>query len=689
MRLVVCVTTVLLAAASALAAADEWPITPGAPTAEEILNAPVLEEETIAVPTGASTIQGPFPILNAAQDGYVFLMLSFNYGILFEDSQAIAVDPKTGRATFFRIPKGLNVSAALENGAADAAGRHYCFFSGDSVGQLWRYDATDNTFVSLGKPPFDRGGGYNRLVARQGRIWGTVNSGGEVGVYAYDPVAGRFESYGFLAVRQQQGGETHGYSMTVVGGYAYVAVGKVPWRLVALELKIRRSEVILEAPAGNSQIWLHQTCAIRRPDPKDPNRMECYALESGKARLADGAWGFGKPVPGQAPRTVTAPLPPRPEFNTDELAPDGEGNCVLRYRNQGETDWRRVEMRVKVYPQSIRRLTALPDGRLFGTIGSYEGCFLYDPAQGRSRLTARCKLSHFATVSHEGRLYLSGYPGAPVFVFDPAATGARPLPAPELAGELRTASGAHKMWDGAVGRDGSIYFTGEMGRDGDGGALAWWDPKTKTAGGLPWQTFAGQKTLYAAAALQGSRIVLNAHVTVDNLTGKTPETAKLFVLDVDRREITDAAEPVAGAKMLGPLVEAMPGRILSVGCLGRYTAPEAQCLLFGYDLNEKKTIFRKALPVPLAAWSHGMRGGQDFVLGPDGHVWTFLGQQRSPEKPTLVRIDPRTAAIKIVGRVGGRSPLAFVGRDLYRGCEHKAGEKQLRRLKGVVPQPSS
>jgi len=657
---------------------------------EDVLNAPVLTEERIEVPARAGTGQGPGWVLRPAKDGYILLFLFFDYGILFDDSEAVAVDTVTGEATRFTIPRGLNISMALERGVLDDEGRFYCFFPCEGVGELWRYDPHRNALESLGSPPFDRGRGYNRITVSEGRIVGTVNSLGEVGVYEYDPKAGRFHSYGFVSPKQTQGGETHGYSVTVAGGHVYVAVGKVPWRLVALDRATGKAEVILEAPAGNSQIWVTDDYAIRRPDPNNDQKMEQYALRDGKAVLVDREWTFGKRPPGPKPAVA------RPQVRTDELAPTPEGVSVVQYKLPGDAEWKRVELKVKTYAQSIRRLVALPDGRLLGSVGSYQGCFICDPKTGVCEQIAPFKLSQYATLVHDGKVYMSGYPSSPVYVYDPARPAAAAGPDgkridekdarsnPRLLACL-TESWSHKMWGGAAGADGCLFFCGEVARKGDGGALGWWDTKAEKAGAVAWETFAGYKTLYAASAMRGEKIVLNSHVTIDNITGKTPDTARMFLFDVNEKKIVAQVEPIEDAKMLGPLVETEPGRILSAACLGGYREDEAECVLFAFDVEKRSVLFRKKLPVPLAAWNGGMRGGQEFELGPDGFVWTYLGEVRSPETPTLVRIDPRDGAIYVVGRVQRRGPIAFVGKDLYRGCEHKAGELGLRRLAKVVP----
>ena len=62
--------------------------------------------------------------------------------------------------------------------------------------------------------------------------------------------------------------------------------------------------------------------------------------------------------------------------------------------------------------------------------------------------------------------------------------------------------------------------------------------------------------------------------------------------------------------------------------------------------------------------------GGSFLRGPDGFVWTFVGD-------VLVRIDPQNGEPTSMGRIdGGRGQFVFVGRDIY-----LAGGHHLRRLR--------
>lgn len=77
---------------------------------------------------------------------------------------------------------------------------------------------------------------------------------------------------------------------------------------------------------------------------------------------------------------------------------------------------------------------------------------------------------------------------------------------------------------------------------------------------------------------------------------------------------------------------------------------------------------------PVTAFSHARRHAWEFRRGPDGAIWTFLGQ-------ALVRILPKNGHVEVIGRLpqdAGPAQLAFVQGQVY-----LAGASSLRRLEGV------
>ncbi len=709
--LILVCASVLIAWDGPVRAAVTAPVTQAAGlTREGVLSAKILTEERIDVVSECARVVGPLYFLNPDGKGYTLLAMFMNKGIA-DTTEVVSVDTMTGEAKLSEVPAGYSTLASFGRGKRTPGDKHFWFFPGMSGargkprGALWYYDHSQGKLFNCGSPPEDLfGRGFYRVAGdAEGCVYGTTTKKGRIGLFSYNPETSKFRSFGLISPVFDRGGETHAYSLKISGGYAYAACGKVPWRLVAVNLKTGKSEQILEAPAGNRQMSvLDGGYAIRRPDVDTPSKnVELYQLVEGKAVLMGKGLTYAELVAMLNKHRKQGPKKsgiPKPEIWKGKLKPAPDGSSELWYRLPGAEDWQKVDLKVTTYPRSIRRLSLLPDGRLLGTPGNAEGNFMYDPKTGKSEWLGRIRVSHYATVLHDGKVYMSGYANSPVFEYDPAkpwtanvAEFGKPIlredsaeSNPRLVAQL-FASHCHKMWDAALASDGKIFFCGEAIREGNGGGLGWWDPKEKKAGGLGVKPFAGYKTLYMFPAENGSKLVLNSHVTLNNLTGKVSETAKTFVYDVVAGKVIDDFEPVKGATMLGPIVEVSPGIVFSVASGGAYSAEDREDTLYALDLKTQEVLFRKKLPVRFCCYQVGQRGGQEFVLGPDGHVWTYLGDGPAPEYITIVRIHPKTGDIKIVGRVERRGPMAFIGKDLYRGCEHRAGRLKLRKLANIVP----
>ncbi len=678
-------------------ATEAWKVNPQELSDEAILKAKFLKTERIDVPTDAVTIRGPRFVLNARKDAYILLFTYYDYGIMSNDSEIHAINTRTGEATKF-APKGINFHGTVEAGKIDSRGRLFGMPPIKGIGQLWCYDSTENSFRNHGSPKFERGRSFVKsMIIHDDKLWCSVDSRGTVGLWHYDLKTEAFHSYGFIVPKRKLGGETHAYSMSGKGDYIYLAVGKVPWELYAFHVPTGKCEKILEAPAGNAQIWLSDDYAIRRPDPKDNAKMEMHELKDGKATLADKEWTWHKVSRRRAMASKEAgigPHLPRPKLDVSAIRPTADGTSVIRYQLPGEKEWKTVTLKAKTYAQSIKRLAVLPDGLILGSRAPYQGNFLYDTKTGQSDRLGTIKLSQYATVVHDGKVYMSGYPNSPIYEYDPklpwTAGGVKkpgkktvrasdPSVNPRLLLQ-HTRSGAHKMWDAAVGSDGRVYFSGEAVRHGNGGAFGWWDPKAEEAGALAPKIFSGHKTKHCVAAFGGDQILLSSQTTINNTTGKRPDTAKIFIFDVKQGKITGEMAPIKGARRIGPLIGVSPGKIMGIADTPDRT-DVVHSILFGVDLTTRTVAFQKRLLMNGERIFHqGLHGGQTFLLGPDGYVWTYMG---TPYHPTLVRIHPQTAEITVLGRVKYVGPMAFVGKDLYFGATKP--NRKLRRLANIVP----
>ena len=493
---------------------------------------------------------------------------------------------------------------------------------------------------------------------------------------------------------------------------AYIASGMVPaWYLVAVNLTTGDQKVLLESPTEQvMDIIEHFPSAFARLPQGNGEPDKEYWLYHGQVFLMTNS---EPPWPRQASPWDKAK--PKPEVYFDQTDPDEDGNAVLWSRARedpkaekpnGSTNadrkakpesrgWQATRLEdVETYPHRINPLSVLPDGRLYGTGDDYAGTFILDPKTGQTTYCGpRTGLAPYTTIVDRGKLYLSGYSGGHLFVFDPArdwtlGKGGPPgHPAPDQAdprsnprylGDFDRTTRVGLMHGSALGADGRIYFGGFGLRHYTGGGLGWYDPRTGKMDGF-WEALSGYAVQWIVAALGGQLIVISTIRAADELKNhQTPEQARLFVYDVSAGKIVRNIAPIPRGHTTGLIAEVAPGRLL-----GLTSDPEHRdrAVLYGVDVTNGERLFTKGLPSPVSidtSWPHWVDPSYEyhaFGRGPDGFVWTYL-------QNVLARIDPKDAGVRIVGKVDPVGWPTFVGRDLY-----LSGTESLRRIRNIVPAP--
>lgn len=488
-----------------------------------------------------------------------------------------------------------------------------------------------------------------------------------------------------------------GYSGGADERFIYIASGKIPWYLVAFDRQTGASQTLVETATVEGWVGVGQ-----RFDGCTANARNVVGTDGKKVNF----WLHeGRLVPQRSPNEIPPwprRSPPRswprePQVDLSRAVPDVNGDAEIRAFSprsvsEIETDpspdelgWKSFRFRVPVYPHSIYRLTELPDGRLFGTAGAYEGNFVYDPATGNSEHLGKTELSHYATTISDGKLYMSGYPTSPLYVFDPAKpwttgklVGGRVVadddpqanPRRLLLMGAKEMAGTHKMYAAATGADGRVYFGGQWIRDGACGGLAWYDPKTGQAGGA-WRPLSTYQVTHMAAADQGRTIVLSTRAVGDAvLKNPRPEQGAIFFVDTARAELSAPFEPVAGVRATGHLAAAGGSRVVA---WTEQPANPRESLIYGVDVRGPKVTATRTLPHPLpVGLGSNQQEAWDFRLGPDGKIWTFLAG-------ALVRINPADLSLEVVGKLTSSGRIAFADGAVYLG-----GETSLRRIKGLA-----
>jgi hypothetical protein len=584
--------------------------------------------------------------------------------------------------------------------------------------ELYEYDPDTNTLIQHGVIIPGLGGERRPLeTAPDGIIFGAGSrNDGRAGVFSYDPDSRTVKDYGAVGPARN-GREVWSYWGGVDETHFYLAVGKDPWSLVAMNRETGEAEVLAEAATGDyssrMRIWNMDNGALAMVQKDDESEKKYYWLYNGtmterETDLDDPPW-----------EDVESPFEhfdaenPHPELYLGQTYPDGDGNAVLWWRSREDSEqyahisridededpadygWDSITYGpVETYPLDIHRLIDIGDGKLFGTASGRIGRFIFDIRTGTSTYLGNGGSSIYDLAYSEGLLYWTGYPGAPLEVFDPSEPwtldkgqppGRKEFPIsseqtnPHRITDYNNVTRVKKMMDMAVGADGIIYLGGIGMRDYYGGGFAWYKPSTGLTGGY-WKPFSGYRIYWMTTALDGRYLILSTKRSEDVLNdNKQPEEARLFVFDTEERKFVLDFVPVprgegeeAFADVTGPVLDAGNGRLLG---LTRNPDNPDQAVLYGVHYLTGETAFRKILPAPAHIdWVHGTEQTWDFVMGPDGKIYSYLGNKR------VIRIDPETAHVEVVGKIRRKTgKMTFVGNDMY-----LAGDDDVRVIRDIV-----
>ena len=556
---------------------------------------------------------------------------------------------------------------------------------------ILRYDSAKNTFEQiheirgLGGEKFDTALGHDGLIYGTGTFIDGENRK-HAAAYSFDPKTEKVRNYGKIGPAHDE--MAWGHSMGVDDTHIYVASGQIPWWLVAIDIKTGEQKVILEATGGSykERMWVFQrypgSWVMRKKDDNSPK--EEFWLYHGEAipKTSDTPpW-----PPKKSPMDEALERAPIPDVYTGQVVPDADGKAALWIRERGGSgEWRSIPLpNVETHPLDVFRLVSLPDGRMFGVSYGYTGRFLFDPKTKKLESLGGGGTGIYTLAVSSDRVYWSGYPSAMIFEYDwtkpwtldrPAPPGS-PKPSetdqgsnPRRVGDLFEQTRVKKVMDSAVGADGRVYFGGTGQRDYVGGGFGWYDPKTQELGGM-WRPFSGYRPHWVEPSRDGRVILISTRTETDELNNnQTPESAKVFAYDTQSGQFLWEAAPVKGAVKAGPIIDAGNGRLLGIT---EDPVAKGGGLLYGLDAATGETLFQRKLTRVLNfPWTQG-NSPWDFTVGPDGFVWTYLGD-------VLVRIDPSDTRIHVVGRVEDYGHLHFVGSDVY--LTHGNG---MRMLSGVA-----
>ena len=698
--------TLLLSTVRGTGAAVPWTATEQPNLKLELEDAPDLQTESLGEPSRGVNTWEHWAVPNP--DGQSWDELQIYFKEYYGPTWLYAMDLGTGEVKKQRL-----------------ADDHQFYLSGRTLGfdgkyyiatpcrrtwsmDLFVYDPATNTLEERGEIVPGLGGEVRPLaLGPDGRIYGTGTRGNQVGLYIYDPELRKVvKDFGPVGPSHPNGAWSR-YNMGVDDTHAYIASGMIPWYLVAVNLEMGEEKVLLESPtelridivesfpgawaivyqeggAPRKEYWLYHGEAIPKVNDTPPwPRMESPWDKAG----------------------------PRPELYRGQIDPDAQGHAALWYRlpedavratespspdaKPEDLGWRSISLDVPMYPHRISALALLPDGRLFSGGEDYVGSFVFDPKTDQATLLGRNQgVAPYTHIVHGDKLYSSGYPAGPLYVFDPELPwtvykgGPPGHPAPDRTDpasnprELGSFGGGTRVaiaHSSALGADGRLYFGGFGERNYTGGGFGWYDPKTGQFDGF-WKPLSGYAVHWLAPALDGQLIVISTSRASDELNDhQAPEEAKLFFYDVKEARIIREIVPLPKGRATGLITEVAPGRLLGLTVDTVNPREPGSAVLYGLDVTTGQVLFRKTLPsalTPDSYWPHWVDPSYEhlaLVNGPDGFVWTWLND-------VLVRIDPEDASVHVVGRIQPLGMPIFVGNDVY-----FSGPEQLRRIRNIVP----
>ncbi|MBN1675652.1 MAG: hypothetical protein JXR37_31710 [Kiritimatiellae bacterium] len=707
MRVLFCLS--LCAALGALTVrARAWEAVPQPDLKKALAAAPMLQPEELGV-VCRSVITYRHRLLVPNPDGTTYDVLQCYYKAYEGPTWLYAVDLGSGQAKKLQFPDKRSWHMAGD--ALGLDGRLYI------VTPYWYYGASRDA-EKQGKPTgmelFVYDPATNELEGRgiivpgligerrpltrgpDGKLYGvgSYHKEGKVGVYSYDPATRKVREYGAVGPKHK-GGVWAGWTLLVDETHIYTLSGFTPYHLVAVNIETGEDTVLLETEPGG-EMRLRGGPSVEVEQTKDA-KAGTYWLHAGAAipKTDDKRTWTPREYPG--PRR-----PPKPELHYDEMVPDIEGRAKLWYRPAGDPkagapaeprEWEAVELEgVETYPLRIQLLTALPDGRIFCKAEGHYGGSLFAPNTRTVLDWGDGRTETYTCLHHAGKIYFSGYPGGQTYVYDPdrpwnLEKGVPPgqkAPSPKHAEcnprQITWFNGyrVSQMLSSVVGADEKLYLCGWGVRAYKGGALCWIDLKTEETGGI-WRPFIGYRTFWVATALDRRFIIVSTAATRDGMNNWTrPPQGKLFVWDTQTGEFVREIEPVPGAEKTGPILEVRPGRLMGIA---DDPANKGGGILYGLDIRSGEVLFRKKLPYSAPILTSHTRAQCGYQLGPDGHIWTFLGRGAwAPgTSDTLVRINPENGHVEPIGRLKTLGNFIFVGNDMY-----LTGTDQLRRIRGVV-----
>lgn len=485
-----------------------------------------------------------------------------------------------------------------------------------------------NTVIIGGYPVQNDAIPYGHVFGPDGILYCGTQSNFLPAIFSVDPVTltqTLIAHVGFARV-----GYSYAYYMAVdtntATKYCYIAVGKSPWELVALNLTTGVQTLLATRPSTGVMAFSFKPEGI-------VVQMGTGVTDSWW--LIDGALAQRYVTGYTVPSLTFTPRSVAPAVGTLTLPPnidDSGGVPQVKWQANGSDPvndpWNTVFYTVSnETPIIIESLTALPDGTCMGGTQQYSGFFRYDPATdattwygvlvGNNGISQGDRL-----VTPDGMMYICGYPQSRLLRFNPANQWIS-LTNPILVGNYGGSGAKYNYYLAYCHANNRLYSAGRREREGQGGGVGWNNVGTTTFGG----TYANLNFLNPSgfAVVESiNRVVFSGNVIDDpSFPGQTPTTAQLVVYDLNLAE-------VGRQTVIDGLLDT--GRLFTSSITGRIMGLNSAGLMYQYDLINQRLISSQQLQLdvgplaqdPLVSGSlvYAMLGGDLWTINPDNMVLT-------------------------------------------------------------------
>lgn len=657
MKALIAACALLLAPLSSHAAGslEEMPATP-----LKMQSAPLLQTEEVGIASVQSWVTKGSLFQTATKEWRQMLIQKENRDA--REFRVFTLTLDTGRLKEHPVIKGYGQSRTAWSGGK-------LYFTTWLPGGFHVYDPEEDSICEL-PAPFENAeaGAFRMSVSQDGTISMGAFPVAEVSMYV--PQTKSLTRFGNLS-------DKHGYvyELGSDNDFVYAALrGKSPWWLVAINKKTKARETILTAPV-EGYINGNGTNFSMRNDLKNTNDLwKPYLMANGRAvPLELGA------VPEKTPAPLAGP-PPQVLLDESPLF-EGKTEIAIHYQNpKNLQEWKVARLSTTLASENTLALTPLDDGRIAALGGPYNPAIVFEPKTGKGIQAPFAPLSGRCLVAIGPVVYATGYPSTTLVRWDtskpitsrielpdrPAIADPDPRANPRLVAHFSqdVSSGGHMGVRMFKGPEGCLAIVTARHRHNLGFDVVWYNPENEAKGEI--EDHGGNDHLavsWANPMEGGKKLILSTTVETNRqLTVPVPGEARLLVVDLVGRIYQEPHVPLAGFRALTGVAEVAPNKVV-----GLAPDPERKTTyVYRYDLGTRhlERVVRYEGLIQGHQATTGLPGkGFDFIPGPDGKIWT--GTSVAAGMDAILRIDPVTLEVSVLGRVPSASRYAFIEGNLY------------------------